>query len=482
MSSAHGMQEGGEPGAGGAEGSRDAECVIACHECDLLQRERPLPVNGVLRCCRCHAALYRSQTGGLDRSLAYALAALALFALANAFPIVGLSVNGDLVETTLFGSVYVLYRDGMWPLAVLIFVTTLLMPMLQAAGIVWLLLPLRLGRRPYRAEFVFRLLHVAQSWGMTEVLILGLLVALVKLAHIASVVPDTALWSFGALMLLLAAAAAAFDPRDLWARLEGPPDVALRGAAGGSAGASAVGSVAAVSPSAPSTAPSSAPSPASSSFPARTAAGCLRCVCHDCGLLSAPLTATAAGAHQHDLRCTRCGSRLHLRKPNSLARTWALLMAALVLYLPANLLPVMHTSSLFGAQKDTIMSGVVYLWTSGSWPLAVLVFIASIAVPMLKILAIGFLAASANLGSRWQPVQRARIYRIVELVGRWSMLDIYVIAILTALVQFNALATITAGPAAIAFGAVVVLTMFAAMSFDPRLTWDTRQTTHGSSS
>ena len=131
--------------------------------------------------------------------------------------------------------------------------------------------------------------------------------------------------------------------------------------------------------------------------------------------------------------------------------------------------------SLFGAQKDTIMSGVVYLWTSGSWPLAVLVFIASIAVPMLKILAISFLALSANLRSTWQPDQRARIYRIVELVGRWSMLDIYVIAVLTALVQFNALATVRAGPAAIAFGAVVVLTMFAAMSFDPRLTWDTRK-------
>jgi paraquat-inducible protein A len=478
MSSAHGMLEGTDPGSGGAAGSGAVEGVIACHECDLLQRERPLPVNGVLRCCRCHAALYRRQTGGLDRSLAYALAALALFVLANAFPIVGLSVNGDLVETTLFGSVYVLYRDGMWPLAVLIFVTTLLMPMLQAAGIVWLLLPLRLGRRPYRAESVFRMLHVAQSWGMTEVLILGLLVALVKLAHIASVVPDTALWSFGALMLLLAAAAAAFDPRDLWARLEGPPDVALHG--GGGAGGSAGGSAGASSGGSADTSATATPAhlPASASFPARTAAGCLRCVCHDCGLLSAPL----ADAHQHDLRCTRCGSRLHLRKPNSLARTWALLLAALVLYLPANLLPVMHTSSLFGAQKDTIMSGVVYLWTSGSWPLAALVFIASIAVPMLKILAIGFLAASANLRSRWQPVQRARIYRIVELVGRWSMLDIYVIAILTALVQFNALATITAGPAAIAFGAVVVLTMFAAMSFDPRLTWDARQTTHVTSS
>jgi paraquat-inducible protein A len=163
---------------------------------------------------------------------------------------------------------------------------------------------------------------------------------------------------------------------------------------------------------------------------------------------------------------------VHRRKQDSLARTWAFLFAAMVLYVPANVLPVMYTSSLFGAAKDTIMSGVVYLWTSGSWLLALVVFIASIAVPMLKILAIAFLSLSIQFHSRWNPEQRARIYRVVELVGRWSMLDIYVITMLVALVQFKALATIQAGPAAVAFGAVVVLTMFAAMSLDPRLIWD----------
>jgi paraquat-inducible protein A len=150
----------------------------------------------------------------------------------------------------------------------------------------------------------------------------------------------------------------------------------------------------------------------------------------------------------------------------------------MVLYIPANVLPVMNTSSLFGSEKDTILSGVVYLWTSGSWPLAVIVFIASIAVPMLKIIALMFLTISAQMRSSWSPRQRASIYRVVELVGRWSMLDIYVITILVALVQFNALATIQAGPAAVAFGSVVVLTMFAAMSFDPRLIWDATEPHH----
>ena len=247
--------------------------------------------------------------------------------------------------------------------------------------------------------------------------------------------------AFGGVMLLLAAAASAFDPHDIWTRI----DVA-RSAAGAPAG--------------------------QASASARTAARAGLFVCHDCGLLSKP------ASHAHEGRCPRCGSHLHFRKPGSIARTWAFVIAAMVLYIPANMLPVMDTSSLFGAQTDTILSGVVYLWTSGSWPLAVIVFIASIAVPMLKIMAIVFLVLTAQLHWRWLPERRTRIYRLVELVGRWSMLDIYVITILVALVQFNALATIKAGPGAIAFGAVVVLTMFAAMSFDPRLIWDAMEPDH----
>ncbi|MDR5837389.1 paraquat-inducible protein A [Caballeronia sp. LZ034LL] len=406
--------------------------LIACHECDLLQHEHAVPPGGVLRCCRCRAVLYRRRAPGFERALAFALAACVLWLISNACPIVGLSVNGDLVETTLIGAVRVLYRDGMWPLAALIFFTTILMPALQAIGMVWLLLPLFLGRVPWRADTVFRLLRVAREWGMTEVLMLGLLVALVKLAHIASVVTGPALWSLAALMALLVAASSAWDERAMWMRIDGAP------------------------PGLPAGTPLHGPIAAASGI----------CVCHDCGLCT-------PGTHRHQrLVCPRCGAHLHLRKPGSLSRTWAFLSAAALLYIPANLLPVMNTSSLFGAEKDTIMSGVAYLWQSGSWPLAIVVFIASVAVPMLKILAIGYLAASVNLRSTQRSPLRARIYRIVEFVGRWSMLDIYVIAVLVALVQFSALATIAAGPAAIAFGAVVVLTMFAAMSFDPRLIWD----------
>lgn len=187
--------------------------------------------------------------------------------------------------------------------------------------------------------------------------------------------------------------------------------------------------------------------------------------CRTCGLVSR--AGGAAAAH-----CPRCGARLHLRKANSLARTWALLAAAAVLYIPANTMPIMHTSSLFGNQSDTIMSGVVYLWTTGSWPLAVVVFVASVFVPLAKLVALAHLAWTVQRRSPLARVERMRLYRLVERVGRWSMLDVFVVALLAALVHLRALAEIVPGPGATAFGAVVVITMIAAASFDPRLIWD----------
>lgn len=170
--------------------------------------------------------------------------------------------------------------------------------------------------------------------------------------------------------------------------------------------------------------------------------------------------------------CPRCGERISLRKPQSIARTTAYLIAAAILYVPANLLPIMHTSTLVGGEDDTIMSGVVVLVKTGSWPLALLVFFASIMVPMLKLIALALLVISIR--QRWKspPLGRLRLYRLVEFVGRWSLLDIYVLTLLVALVQLQALATVEPRPGALAFGAVVVLTLLSARSFDPRLLFD----------
>lgn len=163
---------------------------------------------------------------------------------------------------------------------------------------------------------------------------------------------------------------------------------------------------------------------------------------------------------------------MHVRKPNSIGRTWALIIAALILYVPANVLPVTITRSLFGVQSDTIMSGVAYFWNTGSYDLAIIIFTASVFVPLAKLLALSFLTLLAQRRTRWDPLQCTKLYRMVEFIGKWSMLDVFVVALLATLVDFSALAAISAGPGAVAFGAVVVITMFAAMTFDPRLLWD----------
>lgn len=187
--------------------------------------------------------------------------------------------------------------------------------------------------------------------------------------------------------------------------------------------------------------------------------------CHVCGLVCREPAGDDAG-------CPRCGAALHRRKRNSIARTWALLLAAFILYIPANVLPIMRTVSLGDVDDNTIISGVVELWVKGSPSLAVIVFTASIVVPMTKFLVLGTLLASTQRHSRWALRQRARLYRAVEFIGYWSMLDVFVVALLTALVRFGFLSQVEPLPGVVFFGLTVILTMFASMSFDPRLMWD----------
>jgi paraquat-inducible protein A len=192
--------------------------------------------------------------------------------------------------------------------------------------------------------------------------------------------------------------------------------------------------------------------------------------CHACGLLVHLPQAHADGA-----RCARCGAAVHARKPQSLQRTWAYVIAAAVCYIPANALYIMTITSLGKPEPSTILSGVIYLLHHGMWPLALIVFIASVFVPLMKLVILIFLLVSVHRRSRWRPVERTRLYRLTEAIGRWSMVDIYVVTILVALVKLGNLATIEAGAGAVFFGAVVVLTMLAAESFDPRLIWDTSE-------
>ena len=199
-----------------------------------------------------------------------------------------------------------------------------------------------------------------------------------------------------------------------------------------------------------------------------TAASAQLIRCTGCEMLS---RATALQAGQV-ARCRSCGTRLYLRKPQSLQRAWALVLTAFVFYIPANLYPVMYTGELGQSEGDTILSGVQSMYASGWWVVGTLIFFASITVPLLKLLCLTFLLASVQVGSRWRPRERAVLYRIVEYIGRWSMLDMFVVSLTVALIQLGAVANVQPGPGATWFAGVVVITMLAAMSFDPRLIWD----------
>lgn len=188
--------------------------------------------------------------------------------------------------------------------------------------------------------------------------------------------------------------------------------------------------------------------------------------CEVCGLLSRPAHVDEPG------HCPRCGEELAFRRRNSIQRTWALIIAAAICYLPANILPVLTTTSAGSVEQDTIIGGVVLLYTTGSWPLALIVLIASVMIPLSKLIALAYLLITVQRGSIQGNRERARLYRLVEFVGRWSMLDVFVDTFVVALIQFQPLMWVDPGPGVLFFATVVVLTMLAAQSFDPRLIWD----------
>ena len=198
--------------------------------------------------------------------------------------------------------------------------------------------------------------------------------------------------------------------------------------------------------------------------------------CESCELLTRPADLAEPGY------CPRCGGELSSRKHHSIEYTWALVIAAAICYIPANVLPVLSTTALGSVESDTIMGGVVLLYTTGSWPLALIVLIASVMVPLGKLVALAYLLITVQRGSLRNTRDRTRLYRMVEFIGRWSMLDVFVDTFTVALVQLQPLMSVMPGPGVLFFAAVVVLTMIAAETFDPRLIWDSgagRENAHG---
>ncbi len=403
--------------------------LIACHECDALHRLQPLQRGERAHCLRCNALLYRDTTGRLDEILAFSSAALLLYLFANIFPFIALKLEGRVEENLVTSGVVALWQAGQPELAVLVALTSVIFPAAMILGLLWLFIPRRFGKLAPGAAPVYHALNSIGPWTLLGVFMLGVLIAMVKLADLAIVIPGISMYAFVGLMICNAAAMARLDPALLW--------------------------------------PARGPHSHGYHFSQNALQQGLRS-CHTCSLLI-----PASGQGEQADHCPRCRSALHSpRKHDSIVRTWALVIAAAMLTIPANFYPVMTVIRFGQGEPSTIAGGVIHLIEGGMWGLGMIVFFASIVVPFTKLGVLSFLLISVQRNSTWRPADRTRMYRLTEVVGAWSMVDIFLVGILTALVQLQALATIEPGIGASYFGAVVVLTMFAAQSFDPRLIWD----------
>ncbi len=399
--------------------------LIACHECDALYHLAPIPPGARASCQQCGNQLYRHIPHSLQRSLALYVATFVLFVLANSFPFLSLQLGGRVVETSLFSGGWALYQLGMPDLGLLVFMTSVVFPLVAILGMLYLLVPAVLGYTAAGIGAVYRVVSVITPWSLVGVFLLGVLIAIVKLQDLAEVIPGVSIYALAALLMIYSAARASFEPGELWRTVnvrgtglvlteEGHTEEHLN--------------------------------------------------CHSCGWLMP--------AEPGVERCGRCHSTLHYRIPHSLQKTWALLFSAAVLFIPANLYPVMTVIRFGQGEPSTILGGVLHLIEGGMWGLALIVFFASIVVPGVKLIVLCFLLISVQKKSTWRARDRTQLYRVTEVVGAWSMVDIFLVGLLSALVSLDALSTIRPGIGASFFAAVVVLTMFAAHSFDPRLIWD----------
>ncbi|MBF0107619.1 MAG: paraquat-inducible protein A [Magnetococcales bacterium] len=403
-----------------SEAVREEEHWLACPECDLLHRP-PLLAAGEEACCRrCGGVLARHRPDHLKRCLSLTLAAALLFAMANVSPLLMLRLGGRETSMTLLEGALELGQHGLWDVVVLVVLTSVLFPLLHFSALLYVLLPLSFGHCVPGAALWFRAAELFSPWGMIGVYMLGVMVAVVKLADLATVTPGIATYALGGLVFCSTAAGHALDGADVWRRIG-----------------------------------------VMTLHESRCKAGLIRC--HACGLVT-------RAPEKHP--CPRCRAPLHRRKPRSLQRTWTLTLAAAILYVPANLYPIMTVTRLGQGEPNTILSGVIALIEEDMWPLAMIVFMASVVVPLGKIMILIYLLVSVQRGHDGRFKERMILYRLMETFGHWSMVDIFLVTILASLVKMGTLATIEPEIGVSFFGAVVILTLFAARAFDPRLIWD----------
>jgi paraquat-inducible protein A len=402
--------------------------------CGLFQVVPALGPDMRSSCLRCGTLLRRTRRDPLDRGLALNVAALVLYVIVWTAMLMKVSSAGIVHETTLVSGPLELVRQGLWPLALAVAFTTGLAPLGKFLGTIYVLAGRKLRTPPPNLRGVFLFVRKIAIWSMLEVLLLGVFVAYTKLGDLVHMDLGPAVYALGLLTVVVVWADTVLEPDAVWDAIE-------------------------------KTGQTYASIPALRLLDLRPGAT----GCEACGLVTVPVG--------HDARCPRCGSALHARKPDSLNRTWAFVIAGAILYIPANYYPVLSVIQSGAGAPSTILGGVEELLASQMYPLALLVFFASILVPIFKLIGLALMLMATMLvttevGARVLLPQRTRLYHVVAWIGRWSMVDIFMESLLGALVQFGTLATIEPGVGAVAFCAVVLLTIIAAETFDPRLMWD----------
>jgi paraquat-inducible protein A len=404
-----------------------------CPQCGLVSKIPNMAPGFVMACPRCHNTLWRKQEHSFGYVIACGLAAALFYCFALAAPFLEIAAHGRFQLAKIETGPAQLLASGFELVGALVLAVTVIIPGVTIAFLLITLIGIETRSLPATfMKAIFRWYAPIRPWAMIDVYLLGFMVAYTRLIAMASVHLDTALFALVGVMLSMAAADAALDMESVWQALDNAGPEYRR------------------------------PAPLQ---PANneTSTQPFLIGCHCCGLVNA----ARAGA-----TCGRCGTTLHARKPDSVNRSVCLLIAAALLYIPANVYPVMFITSLGSAEPYTIMAGIVELINAGLWPLAVLVFFASITIPLMKLLLLAFMLWQTGRRQPDHLLAKARIYRIVKFIGRWSMIDVFMISILVALVRFGQLTNVQAGPGVPCFAAVVVLTMFAVDFFDPRLMWD----------
>jgi paraquat-inducible protein A len=404
-----------------------------CSDCGALQILPPMPPRSRAVCLRCDAVLRHTRWDSLGVCTALNVTALVLFMIAGSLTMMSVTAGGQERAATLITGPVELEFYGLWELSIVVLITTFAAPLVRTIFMLIVLLGLRLPRPPSELRTIFAWVAHLRPWSMIEIYMLGLFVAYVRLSGMAKIELGPSVFALVGLMVILIAADVALDEQAVWEAME-PHNRRDR----------MQQRTAAVTH-------------------ARDTAHRFRIGCDVCGLVSR----SGPGFH-----CPRCGFRLRMRKPRSIQHAWAFWLAALALYIPANTYPVLTYVQIGWDESTTILGGVRELIEAQLWPLAALVFFASFVVPCMKLIGLAFLLISTQLGWTWRLHDRTVAYRIIDFIGRWSMIDIFMESILVGLVQFGKIASVYPGPGAIAFAAVVILTMLAARSFDPRLMWD----------